>query len=109
MDEASLAAQLRNLEIRLRTSLDNAWQASADFDRVRAWAGLGPFLPTEHRIALGEVRLYAAETYRQESSKPNAAQTAQMIIDAGRVRRGEVVSMQEAEAQRLRLVLKDKR
>ena len=105
MDESPL----KNLEHRLRMALDNAWQAAVDFDRVRARAGLGPFLPTGHRIALGEVRLYAAESYRQESSQLNAAQTAQMILDAGRVRRGEVVSMQEAEAQRLRLVPKDKR
>jgi hypothetical protein len=85
-------AELRNLELRLRMELDHALQASIDLDRARAQRGLGPLPPLdiEHRQALVEARENAV----------------QMIVDAGRVRRGEVVDM--AEAARQRLAEKDK-
>jgi hypothetical protein len=80
-------AELRNLELRLRMELDHALQASIDLDRARAQRGLGPLPPLgiAHRQALVDAR----------------ENVAQMIIDAGRVRRGEVIDMRDAERRRL--------
>jgi hypothetical protein len=65
MSDHVSAGSLRNLEARLSMAIDNACQAEADLDRLRAKAGLEPFgkqfwLGAEHNIALREACAEAA-------------------------------------------------
>jgi hypothetical protein len=100
MNENEIRTALRNLESRLAMALDNATQAEHDLNRIRLLAGLPP-----HKY----FHLSAA-VITETQVGPKASRTtpgaADMMRDAGRVRRGEVVSM--AEAARLR-VEEDKR
>jgi hypothetical protein len=102
MNENEIRTALRNLESRLAMALDNATQAEHDLNRIRLLAGLPPHKYFHLSAAV------VVET--QVGPKAGASRTtlgaAEMMVDAGRVRRGEVVSM--AEAARLR-VEEDKR
>jgi hypothetical protein len=91
----SIKSALRNLESRLSMALDNAAQAESDLNRVRLQAGLPPIKYFHLSAAVVEEPRPGP---KGGGVTPNAAQ---MMQDAGRVRRGEVVSM--AEAARLRL------
>jgi hypothetical protein len=95
----SITSALRNLESRLSMALDNAQQAETDLNRVRLQCGLSP-IQYFHLSAAIPVEV------RARPKTGGVSLTPEMMVDAGRVRRGEVVSM--AEAARLR-VEEDKR
>jgi hypothetical protein len=92
----SLTSALRNLESRLSMALDNAAQAESDLNRIRMQAGLPPYKFFHLSVAIAAVEAKAGP--KTGGVMQNAAD---MMRDAGRVRRGEVVNM--AEAARLRI------
>jgi hypothetical protein len=96
----SLTSALRNLESRLAMALDSATQAEHDLNRVRLQCGLPP---QKYFHLSAAVPVEPRTGPKGGGVKQNAAD---MMRDAARVRRGEVVSM--AEAARLR-VEEDKR
>jgi hypothetical protein len=91
----SYTSALRNLESRLAMALGAARQAEGDLNSIRLKAGLPPIKYFHLSAAVAEEPRLGP---KGGAVTPNAAQ---MMQDAGRVRRGEVVSM--AEAARLRL------
>jgi hypothetical protein len=91
----SIKSALRNLESRLAMALDNAAQSENDLNRVRLQAGLPPYKFFHLSAAI------AAEAKAGPKTGGVMQNAADMMRDAGRVRRGEVVSM--AEAARLRI------
>jgi hypothetical protein len=96
----SYTSALRNLESRLAMALGAAQQAEGDLNSIRLKAGLPPIKYFHLSAAVVE------ETKIGAKGGGVTQNAADMMRDAGRVRRGEVVSM--AEATRLR-VEEDKR
>jgi len=91
----SINSALKNLESRLSLALNAAQQAEGDLTSIRLKAGLPPIKYFHLSAAVVEE---PRPVPKGGGVTPNAAE---MMLDAGRVRRGEVVSM--AEAARLRL------
>jgi hypothetical protein len=91
----SIKSALRNLESRLVMALDNAAQAESDLNRVRLQVGLPPYKFFHLSAAI------AVEAKAGPKTGGVMQNAADMMRDAGRVRRGEVVNM--AEAARLRI------
>jgi hypothetical protein len=102
MNETSL----KNLTLRLRMAFGNVAQASDDLDRARAQAGLKPFLREEYRVALVDMSTYVAERERRAGLRGDADDDAtedvvNLMLDASRFRRGEVVDVAQARRERL--------
>ena len=91
----SYTSALRNLESRLALALSAAQQAESDLNTIRLRAGLPPHKFFHLSAAVVE------ETKVGPKSAGVTPNAAEMMRDAARVRRGEVVSM--AEAARLRI------
>jgi hypothetical protein len=103
----SITSALRNLESRLSMALDNATQAESDLNAVRLQAGLPPY-KFFHLSAAVAVEAKAGPRAVVKLSDQDGDETVNLMLDAGRVRRGEVVSVAEARRQRLSAE-KDKR
>jgi hypothetical protein len=87
--------QLHNLERALAMALGAAQQAEGDLNSIRLKAGLPPIKYFHLSAAVAEETKVGP---KGGGVTPNAAA---MMMDAGRVRRGEVVSMEEAARLRL--------
>jgi hypothetical protein len=76
-------------------------EAEAALDRARAENGLAPVSSPASADDAWRRMLADAERMVQAKNPSQTAITAQLIVDASRVRRGEVVDMEEAVRQRL--------
>jgi hypothetical protein len=101
----SISSALKNLESRLSLALNAATQAEHDLNSVRLQAGLPPY-KFFHLSAAVVAESRTGPRGAVKLSDQDQDETANMIVDAGRVARGQAVDM--TAARKLRLVERDR-
>jgi hypothetical protein len=97
----SYAQALRNLESRLAMALNSATQAEHDLNTVRLRAGLPPIQYFHLSAAVAQETNVGPKGGAKRSVEDADDDVVNLMLDASRFRRGEVVSVAEARRQRL--------